>query len=92
MKRLNGAREIVWRSTESEEMEIVCTLALAEVETWRPARSEHNLLERVHECWSKIMERDIYAIGLEHLKFETGTRTEWGGAEQVSDGGGLEQE
>eukprot|EP00972_Heterocapsa_arctica_P108411 15966891-Heterocapsa_arctica.AAC.1 len=72
------------------------------------------LLERVHECWSKIMEHYIYDIGLEHFKFDPGTRTEWGGAElvavfahihkinidsyaygmaeQVFDGGGLEQE
>eukprot|EP00972_Heterocapsa_arctica_P063978 9439082-Heterocapsa_arctica.AAC.1 len=30
------------------------------------------------------MEHDIYGNGLEHFKLETGTRAEWGGAEQIA--------
>eukprot|EP00972_Heterocapsa_arctica_P091681 13521083-Heterocapsa_arctica.AAC.1 len=30
------------------------------------------------------MKHDIYCCGLEHFKLETGTRTEWGGAEQIA--------
>eukprot|EP00972_Heterocapsa_arctica_P003934 585612-Heterocapsa_arctica.AAC.1 len=42
------------------------------------------LSERAHERWGKTMEHDIYVTGLETFKFETGTRTEWGGAEQLA--------
>eukprot|EP00972_Heterocapsa_arctica_P002256 325402-Heterocapsa_arctica.AAC.1 len=42
------------------------------------------LVERVNECWQKIMRHDLDGSGLAHFVQETEDRKEWGGAEQIA--------
>eukprot|EP00972_Heterocapsa_arctica_P027331 4016534-Heterocapsa_arctica.AAC.1 len=63
-------------------MEIVFTLFLAEAGRCDQVRAQ--LLERVHDCWDRSMEHDIYGTGLDRFEYETATRKERGGAQQVA--------